>query len=829
MKYVFALCATLLSTFVLVAQQPLKLNSSQIHEKIQALNFFGTVLYIAAHPDDENTRLISYLSHKEKARTIYLSLTRGDGGQNLIGPEIRESLGVIRTQELLAARAIDGGEQRFSRANDFGYSKHPDETLQIWNKEAVLSDVVWAIRTLKPDIIINRFDYRTPGSTHGHHTASAMLSVEAFELAADKNKFTEQLVYTTAWKPQRLFFNTSWWFYGSHENFKKADKSNLLSFDVGVYYPEKGYSNNELAAMASSQHLCQGFGRLTTRGSEKEYIELIKGQFPKETTNLFEGMETTWKRVKGGEEILQLLDPISTDFNFSNPSEHLTDLMKAYTLIDALDDTHWKSIKKQQISDIITACAGLYLEATATGASTTPNEMVALKIEAVNRSQASIRLKSFQVKPNNNNYSLDMVLENNKKEILKASTELKAEPFTSPYWLQDLGTLGMYTVHDPLKIGLPNTPRNIKVAFQLEIYGVPFVIEKTVIYRYSKRDKGELYRPFEVLPAVTSELKDKVIVFSKSGEKEVAVTVKAGMDNVTGDVRLIAEDGWEVTPNKFPFSIAKKGGDFRVSFSVKPPKHQSESDIEVAVQVGGKTYTKELVEIAYEHIPKQAILKPSKAKVVRMNIEKKGTNIGYIQGAGDIIPTCLEQIGYKVTVLDPNELTVEQLAAYDAIVLGIRAYNTLEVLKFKQDLLLQYVANGGNMIVQYNTSGRGDVDVRAPYSLEISRDRVTDENANVTFLNPNHALLNKPNKISSEDFDGWVQERGLYFPKKWSKEYVPVLSMHDKGEAAKEGSLLVAKYGKGNYIYTGLSFFRELPAGVPGAYKLFANMLSLDN
>lgn len=812
------------------AQQPLKLNAGEIHEKIQALNFFGTVLYIAAHPDDENTRLISYLSHKEKARTIYLSLTRGDGGQNLIGPEIRESLGVIRTQELLAARSIDGGEQRFSRANDFGYSKHPDETLEIWNKNEVLSDVVWAIRTLKPDVIINRFDHRTPGTTHGHHTASAMLSLEAYELAADANKFQHQLQYTTTWQPQRLFFNTSWWFYGSQERFDKADKSKLLAFDVGVYYPEKGLSNNELAAMASSQHLCQGFGRLTTRGSEKEYIELIKGELPKNPANLFEGIETTWKRVKEGEAIQKILTPIAQNFNFSNPAEHLPELIKAYALIEALEDPHWKSIKKKEISEIITACAGLYLEASATTSSTTPNETVSLKIEAVNRSEAPVVLKKMIVKPSEKVYELDLELGANKKENLKASIALNNEAFTSPYWLQEPWSLGMYTVSDPLKIGLPNTPRTIKVAFALEIYGTPFEIEKEVVYRYSRRDKGELYRPFDVLPQVTSELKDKVIVFAKSGSKEIQVAVKAGKDAVKGKVYLKHSEGWEVSPAEIPFSIADKGATLNVSFSVKPPKNQSEGELQAIVEVDGKTYTKELVEISYEHIPKQAILKPSKAKVVRMNIEKKGTNIGYIQGAGDIIPTCLEQIGYQVTLLDPKTLSKEQLSEFDAVVLGIRAYNTVEVLKFKQELLLDYVAQGGNMIVQYNTAGRrGGVDVYAPYSLKVSRDRVTDEQAKVTFLEAKHPLLNKPNKITKQDFDGWVQERGLYFPNRWSEEYTALLSMQDKGESPKEGSLLVAKYGKGNYIYTGLSFFRELPAGVPGAYKLFANMLSLEN
>ncbi|MBT8272842.1 MAG: PIG-L family deacetylase, partial [Bacteroidia bacterium] len=235
------------------AQQPKRLNASEIHDAVQKLNFLGSVLYVAAHPDDENTRLISYMSNHVKARTAYLSMTRGDGGQNLIGPEIRELLGVIRTQELLAARRIDGGEQLFTRANDFGYSKHPDETLEIWDKDQVLSDVVWAIRKFKPDVIVNRFKHDTPGTNHGHHTSSAMLSLEAFDLVNDPSVYPDQLAHVDTWQPKRLFFNTSWWFYGSQENFEKADKSNMLNIDIGVYYPSKGLSNNEIASLASSQ------------------------------------------------------------------------------------------------------------------------------------------------------------------------------------------------------------------------------------------------------------------------------------------------------------------------------------------------------------------------------------------------------------------------------------------------------------------------------------------------------------------------------------------------------------------------------------------------
>jgi len=339
------LCFILTGIATLQAQQPEKLSSSEIYEAVQKLNVLGSVLYVAAHPDDENTRLIAYMANQVKARTAYLSLTRGDGGQNLIGPEIRELLGVIRTQELLAARGVDGGEQRFSRANDFGYSKHPDETFAIWDKDQVLADVVWAIREFKPDVIINRFDHRTPGTTHGHHTASAMLSVEAFDLANDATKYPSQLNLTETWQPKRLFFNTSWWFYGSRENFEKADKSNMLNFDIGVYYPTKGMSNNEVASLASSQHLCQGFGRLTTRGTQEEYIEFLKGEPLDGTNEVFAGIDTSWNRIKDGQAIGNILNKVEENFNFVNPASHLPQLIEAYRLLQNVDNDHWKAIK----------------------------------------------------------------------------------------------------------------------------------------------------------------------------------------------------------------------------------------------------------------------------------------------------------------------------------------------------------------------------------------------------------------------------------------------------------------------------------------------------
>ena len=687
--------------------------------------------------------------------------------------------------------------------------------------------MVWAIRNFKPDVIINRFDHRTPGSTHGHHTSSAMLSMEAFDLANDTSQYPSQLQYTETWQPKRIFFNTSWWFYGSQEKFEEADKSNMLNFDIGVYYPSKGLSNNEVAALASSQHLCQGFGRLSQRGTQQEYIEFLKGEPLNGSNSVFEGIDTSWNRIEGGLAIGNILNSVEENFNFKNPATHLPQLLEAYRLLQNVKDDHWKAIKSKELLTIIEACTGLYLEASANSPHAAPNSTVSLDIEALNRSSASIKLMSYKLSTLQNAISkqVDMA-ENQKLNFNEGITIPKNSHYTTPYWLNKKSTLGMYHVDNEEWIGKPETPRAVFVDFNLNIEGTPITITKPVIYRYSKPDKGELYRPFEIIPEVSASISDKVFIFENDQQKEIEVTVKAGRDAIEGYVQMAYPNDWNVYPQKQKIEIVNKGDIQKVVFTVIPPKNQSEGLITPMVNINGKYYTDELIEIDYSHIPYQTVLMPSVSKVVRLDIDKRGNNIGYIEGAGDVVPESLRQIGYNVTIVKPEQISAENLINFDAVVVGIRAYNILDELKFKQKFLLDYVKEGGNLVVQYNTNRRLKTDNIAPYDLQLSRDRVTDENAEVKILEPNHPILNFPNKITNQDFEGWVQERGLYFPNQWSDEFTPLLSMNDKGESSKEGSLLVAKYGKGNYIYTGLSFFREFPAGVSGAYRLFANLLS---
>lgn len=803
----------LLVTSIINAQEPEKLNSTEIFTKIQKLNFLGKVLYVAAHPDDENTRLITYFSNHYHANTAYLSLTRGDGGQNLIGSELREKLGAIRTQELLAARRIDGGSQFFTRANDFGYSKEPNETFAIWNKNEVLSDVVQAIENFQPDIIINRFDYRTPGTTHGHHTASAMLSLEAYDLVKIK--------------PKRLFFNTSWWFYGSKEKFDKADKSKLLSIDANVYYPLLGKSNHEIAALSRSQHKCQGFGTIGTRGEELEYLELIKGNLPPKN-NIFEGIDTSWNRIKGGNEIAKILLPIQNNFNFKNPSEHLSQLIKAYQLIQNLEDEHWKKIKSEEIKTIIEACAGLFLEAVSDVEMATPNSNIEINIEAINRSNANIKLNSVNLL-NTKNLPIDKTLKNN--EDFKESTNFKISeniPYSNLFWLNEKQQNGLYTVSDKSLRNQPELTHQFPVIFYLEIENQPITFTKNLTFKKNEPNDGETYIPFSVVPKFTTEIINKVSIFDGEQTKQIEVKVTAYENNANGVVKLQLPNNWKIMPNEIPISIGTKGESKTISFSIIPPKNEQKITAKAIIESNNKTYDKQLTQIDYSHIPKQTILETSEAKFVNLDIKTSGKNIGYIMGAGDEVGNYLENLNYNVTYLNTNELELEKIKNFDAIIVGIRAFNVLEGLKFKNKILFEYVNQGGNLIVQYNTTRGLITDELAPYHLELSHDRVTNENAEVKFLHPNHPVLNFPNKITSKDFEGWTQERGLYFPKKWDNKFIPIFAMHDQGESAKKGSLLVTKYGKGNYAYTGLSFFRELPEGVSGAYKLLANLIALE-
>lgn len=806
----------------LLAQKPHNPSSSEILLKLKKLNFLGSVLYVAAHPDDENTRLISYLSNERLANTAYLSLTRGDGGQNLVGPEIREGLGIIRTQELLAARRIDGGKQFFSRANDFGYSKSTEETQKIWNRDQILEDVVWVYRNFRPDVIITRFppDER---AGHGHHTTSAVFAAEAMDLSADKSTYPEHLKMVNTWQPKRLYMNTGpWWNPDINET-----TPGVITINVGEYNELLGTSYNELASLARSQHKSQGFGATGNRGDQLEFLEFQKGE--KASKDIFEGIDTTWGRVEGGKEIEKMINSIINNYNPSNPSASISSLLDAKEKILQIKDRYWKKVKTEAINEIVKGMLGLYLEAKADDFSASPGGKVSVNLEVINRTTVPVKIEKITY-DHLADTLLNFELETNKPiEFDKDLIIPEQWEYSQPYWLKEKGTYGTYRVDDLTMRGKPENPAVMDVEFYVDILGHKVMYSTPLIYKWNDPVDGELYRPFVITPPVAINIPESVYIFNGSLSKSIEVLVKSNIDQLEGKVILDLPSTWKIAPAYYDLSLTKEGEEKLFKFEVTPPKKEESATLKGKVVVGNQSYSKSQQTITYDHIPTQLYLPDAEAKAVMMNIDKYGSTIGYIQGAGDEIPASLREIGYDVVELNEEEITSDKVAGFDAVVLGIRALNTNERADFYMPILLKYVENGGTLIIQYNSNFRLKTDEFAPYPLSLSRDRVSDELAEVKIIAPKHPVLNKPNKITEKDFENWVQERGLYFPNEWDELYTAILSSRDEGETDKKGGLLITPFGKGYYIYTGYSWFRQLPAGVPGAFKLFVNMVSLGN
>lgn len=796
--------------------------SGNIEQKLKKLNTLGTALYVAAHPDDENTQLIAYLANGRHFRTGYLAATRGDGGQNLIGPEIREKLGVIRTQELLAARRTDNGQQFFSRANDFGYSKDPDETFNIWDKEKVLADFVWTIRKFRPDVLITRFSLQ-PGITHGHHTASAVLAMEAFEASGDPSRFPEQLADVDVWQPKKIFWNTSPWFF--RNTGAKFDPEEYVKVDVGEFNSSLGYSYTEIAALSRSMHKSQGFGNSGSRGSEFEYFKQWGGE---NTGDLFGGIDTSWKRVKGAEGVAKSLKMARDTYSTSDPSEALKNLLIARQQLLTLSDQFWKEVKLKELEEVIQLISGTYLALNAVKPAYVPGDSIKINLEAINRSPFNLSLNAIRFSLNNERFVYNMEMEDNQSIEFTYDLIIPDDmSYTNPYWLEQPGTEGMYQVDDQLLRGLPENNPAVMGYVSLGIEDQVFEVPVPVQYRRTDPVKGEVITPLIIKPEAMINLDAKALIFSNADPKPINVTLIAGRDNLSGTLQLDIPDGWKSSPEQYDFEASREDEEIPFEFLLTPPSKASEGIIKVSARINGQVYQRGRSVIDYDHIPKQTLFQEATAKVVKLDARHINSKIGYIMGAGDDMPANLEQVGYQVTQLDKDQVVASELAAYDAVILGIRAFNTLPWLSYKNQELFDYVKNGGTMIVQYNTSHRLVTEEVAPFDLKLSRDRVTVENAPVEFLSPKHQVLNQPNRITQADMEGWVQERGLYFPNEWSADLQPILGMNDPGEEQTKGSLLVGKYGEGYYCYTGISFFRELPAGVSGAYRLFMNIIDL--
>ncbi|MBN8879346.1 MAG: PIG-L family deacetylase [Sphingobacteriales bacterium] len=792
--------------------------SAEMYQALRKLNILGSVLYIAAHPDDENTRLITYLSKDRLYRTGYLSMTRGDGGQNLIGDEQGIELGLIRTQELLAARRVDGGEQFFTRAYDFGYSKNPEETFTKWDKEKILSDVVWVIRKFQPDVLITRFPTTGEGG-HGHHTASAILANEAFTAAADPSRFPEQLKYVKPWQARRILFN-SFNFGGNN-----TITSDQLKLDVGGYNPLLGKSYGEIAAESRSQHKSQGFGVPASRGESFESFKTTGGKAP--VNDIMDDIDLTWKRVPGGEKIAVAIDSITRNFDLLYPERSVPALVKLYQAINRLEDGYWKTQKLKETQELIAQCGGLFLEATTTEQFAVQTDSVKISFNFNNRQGVNAVLQNVRIDRLDSSFSRSLP-KNRNISFAKNFYVPASKPLTQPYWLAKKMEEGYFNVSDQLLIGRPDVEPSYTMQVQLKIMDQPFSFERPVKYKFTDPVKGELYEPLVVVPPVLVSVDPAIVVRTTKESPPFTVTLKANKDFTATNASLQLEGNSSSPLLKTP--LPSIGKDKIVSYEARIQDTIRRPYRDIYLQNGKEIFNQGLRSIHYDHIPYIAYYKTSVLQTSFVDLKTYNKRIGYITGAGDKVPASLEQMGYEVVLLGDKELARNNLQQYDAIITGVRAYNTNEWMNAHYDKLMKYVQDGGNLIVQYNTSSNiGPVKARiGPYSFNISRTRVTDEKAEVTFLKPEHPVLNFPNKITQDDFKGWIQERSIYHGADWDKNFETILTMHDPGEAADAGSLLIAKYGKGYFTYTGLVFFRELPAGVPGAYRLLANIIALN-
>jgi LmbE family N-acetylglucosaminyl deacetylase len=798
----------LLTAVPAYAQPSPQLSAAEIKLALNKLNVLGSVLYVGAHPDDENTRLLAWLAREKLYRTAYLSLTRGDGGQNLIGSEQAEQLGLIRTQELLAARRVDGAEQFFTRANDFGFSKTADETLKIWNHDHILGDVVWVIRKFRPDVIITRFtDDARAG--HGHHQASSILAQEAFDAAADPKRFPGQLRFVKPWQAKRILLNG---FGGA------STGGNQLSVAIDAYNKLLGKGYGEIAAESRSNHKSQGFGSAKQRGPASETFSLWKGAIPQ--NSLMDDVETGWKRIPGGEKAGALAAQAANSFNMENPEKTVPTLLSLLSEVETLPDEYWREQKSKEIKDLILACAGIWFESYA-ARPFYPCGSIPVTTQAINRSSLPVKI----VPPGNDANQAITNLDYNKPATFESTI---LAPYSSqPYYLTEDHSPGEYGNGDERFYGYPENPDLPAVTITLLIGGKRLSYERTVVYKYTDQVRGEVYSSLVVTPAVTLSLQKKVLLFTGDQPQSVSVTIKTFTPAVSGTLALDLPKGWTSEPASVPFKFTSEAGDEQViTFSVSGSAAAEDGMLIPVATVGGNRFSSDIRTINYEHIPSITWFPRAAAQIRQLDLKRAGQNIAYIPGAGDLVPDMLEQIGYKVSRLSSEQVPSTDLSAFDAVITGVRAYNVDQNMKLIQPKLLDYVKNGGTLLVQYNVNRPLVMTDIGPYPFTISGTRVTEEDAKVTITHPEDPVLNYPNKITAADFDGWIQERGIYFGGTIDPQYRTPLSMGDTGERQSNGSLLVADYGKGRFVYTSLVFFRELPAGVPGAYRLFLNLIA---
>lgn len=854
-------------------------SNDRIREEIRGLGVAGSVLYVAAHPDDENTRLLSWLANEARCRTAYLSLTRGDGGQNLLGEHAGYDLGRVRTQELLAARRVDGAEQFFTRANDFGYSKSSEETFAHWDKEQILEDVVWVIRLFKPDLIVTRFS-PLPAATHGHHTASAQLAVEAFFAAADSTRFPHQLKRVSVWQARRLVWNTSWWFYGRQD----YDKSQLLRLNVGGFNPRLGVSYGEMAAESRSMHQSQGFGAARQRGNEWEYFQWLAGDSA--IASPLEGcvklLETNssneiWSAYAREWQKLQALSEGGWSTQWAQG------LMQMHLLLDSMSgmgnlragDVLWLKERAARIQRVLAESLGIWEEAVAANARAVPGDSLELEWQGLQRLPAgdvqstldSLKLwgldAGFQYRllkewpmnsslentenPGTSNsisaFAGDSLLKNKFKVLLPSFLR-----YAGPFWKASSNGMAIYDAPDSIAHWSQTPPSLLLESVRTlrdHNKSLKLVNKMPLHYKWTDPVLGERYKPLEILPAYQMNLDAQRYYISDSRSE---IRIRLGLRVEPGFLRQRYPDtlkmdlwswpaGWVVVSQPLVLEAPRTDTLYTLDIilrevskgrgeegSLMPGLWRAEQGTWWPLPAEG------VQQIQYNHIPVLTRTEEVSASLIRLKVAKASGTVGYLRGAGDALPQALRVMGYQVADLDPATVTLDQLKACKSVLIGVRFFNTCAVAGNLHPLLMDYARQGGHVIVQYQTTSNLLWKQVGPFPLKIGRGRVTEENAAVTFLDTNHPLLSFPHKLSSVDFSDWVQERGLYFAETWDSKWKPLLRMRDSGaeEKDQDGALLTTAYGRGAVTYCGLALFRQCSEGVKGSYRLLQNLVSYD-
>jgi len=828
-KKVFLGCILGFSAVLCSAQQVRPTKSSEMYRELKTLKHLPKVLYLAAHPDDENTGLLSWLVNDQNLETGYLSLTRGDGGQNLLGTEQGAALGLIRTHELLEARKLDGAQQFFTRAIDFGFSKNTTDTFKQWDENSITADVVWVIRKFRPDVIICRFP-PTAAAGHGQHAASAVVAEKAFKLAGDKTAFPEQLRYVNVWQPKRLLWNT--FRFGA----VNTTAENQLKVTVGQYDAQLGMGYGEVAGLSRSLHKSQGAGTQSVAGIRTEYFSHVAGEPAK--ANLLDGVVKTWTS-KGNADIDQSLDKIIAAFNFNNPDLSLPALLALRKKVMAIQDTELKKDKIKSLDRIILSCAGFMGEAVTNQPEAVAGNQYNFKVNLISRAENPVILENVQWL--NQSENLNRKLSKDSLITIGHDIRIPADAaLTEPYWLaRPAVDAATFSVPNDTLIGLPEAESPLNVTLGLKIGSEKFQVKLPLSFKKLDPVRGDVVEALRMVPALELKFTQPLYLVKDNEDLHLSVNLKVNSEQKFSNGKLnLMYNGERLGGADVP-SIS--GKDITIDCIIPKAKlasiRSNRLQLDADYVTDGITYNKKQVLIQYPHLPSLQYFAPATVAVMKGDIRSAVKKVGYIQGAGDFIPEFLRIAGIQVDILKDEDFygstdaaggngSQNRLSQYDAIILGVRANNTEKKLGRWMPFLWAYVKAGGNLVMQYNTNQDATVSQLGMYKFNIANKRVTEENAAVTFLNPNHKLLSFPNKITADDFKGWVQERGAYFPDQWDVAYEPLFEMHDTGEEPLQGSTLYSRYGKGNFIYTPLAFFRQLPAGNAGAARLFLNFLS---